>query len=464
MTRRLPLSAWLGLGLALAIAIPGPGAAGAWWAVRTQQRADLDRRISEAAALIAAEAPGTLKPSLARALAALDVEAELESPKPTYVVDDATLRELKDAKVAAVAGEKAGGPATHDNAMTSGLQTILLRQPDGKQELQTQFIQRAVPGATLFLRKPAAASRIAAAGVAALVLMLAVLATGYLLLRRWVVRPLADLSADIDQVAGGVISVAPVKSRAREVADVGAALTGMADGLRTALAQRDAADEQRRFLMTAVAHDLRTPLFTLRGSLEAIEQGVGNGDHLRRAQDKATLLDGLVDDLFTFSRLEYAGSEFVPAPVDAAGIAREAAAMVDARIVITAPARELVIDADRTSLLRILVNILDNAIRHAHERVEIAVSEDGPDVLFVVTDDGPGIAPDDLSHVFEPLFRADRTRNSATGGSGLGLAIVERLATAQGATVSADTAPSGGAQFTVRYARRFSSGDSDLPA
>jgi signal transduction histidine kinase len=452
MTQRLPLSAWLGLGIALAIVIPGIGAAGAWRAVQAQQRADLDQRTSKAAALIARAVPGTLDPELARALAALDVEAEIEPPKPTVVVDGADLRELKDAKVAALGSEKARGTTTPDRR-TAGLQTVLLREPDGKTLLQTQFVQRTVPGATLFIPKAASTSRIAVAGVVALVLMLGVLAVEYLLLRRWVVRPLAELSADVDQVAGGVISVAPVTSRAREVADVGAALAGMADGLRTALAERDAAEEQRRFLVTAIAHDLRNPLFTLRGSLEAIEQGVGDADHLRRAQSKATLLDGLVDDLFTFSRLEYAGSDLVREPVDAAAIAREAAMMVDARITVITPARELVVDADRTSLLRILVNILYNATRHAQRRVEIAVTEDGPDLLFVVTDDGPGIDPDDLPHLFEPLFRADRTRNSATGGSGLGLAIVDRLAAAQGAAVSADTAPSGGARFTVRYAR-----------
>jgi signal transduction histidine kinase len=393
-----------------------------------------------------------LEPALARQLAALDVEAEMMPPKPTVAVDDTALREFKDAKVAAIAREKVTGTSQPDNPMTAGLQAIVIRQPDGKEVLQRQFVQRTVPGATLFLRRPAAAARIAPAGITALVLLLAVLAAEYLLLRRWVVRPLAQLSADVDQVAGGVVSVAPVASRASEVADVGAALTGMADGLRAALAERDTADEQRQFLVTAIAHDLRTPLFTLRGSLEAIEQGVGNGDHLRRAQDKAAILDGLVDDLFTFSRLEYTGADLAREPVDAAAIAREAAITVDARIIVIAPARELVVHADRTSLLRILVNILDNAIRHAHSRVEIAVSEDGPDLRFVVSDDGPGIDPDDLPHIFEPLFRADRTRNSATGGAGLGLAIVDRLAAAQGATVSADTAPSGGARFTVRFA------------
>ncbi|MEA2126342.1 MAG: two-component system, OmpR family, sensor histidine kinase RstB [Solirubrobacteraceae bacterium] len=452
MIRRLPLGAWLGFGIVMAVVLPALGAAGAWWAAEARQQADLDQRTSRAAALIAEAAPATLEPALARQLAALDVEAEMMPPKPTVAVDDTALREFKDAKVAAIAREKVTGTSQPDNPMTAGLQAIVIRQPDGKEVLQRQFVQRTVPGATLFLRRPAAAARIAPAGITALVLLLAVLAAEYLLLRRWVVRPLAQLSADVDQVAGGVVSVAPVASRASEVADVGAALTGMADGLRAALAERDTADEQRQFLVTAIAHDLRTPLFTLRGSLEAIEQGVGNGDHLRRAQDKAAILDGLVDDLFTFSRLEYTGADLAREPVDAAAIAREAAITVDARIIVIAPARELVVHADRTSLLRILVNILDNAIRHAHRRVEIAVSEDGPDLRFVVSDDGPGIDPDDLPHIFEPLFRADRTRNSATGGAGLGLAIVDRLAAAQGATVSADTAPSGGARFTVRFA------------
>jgi signal transduction histidine kinase len=74
-------------------------------------------------------------------------------------------------------------------------------------------------------------------------------------------------------------------------------------------------------------------------------------------------------------------------------------------------------------------------------------------VLFEVLDDGPGIAPDDLPHLFEPLFRADRTRNSATGGAGLGLAIVKRLTAAHGGEVQAENRPEGGARFVVRYPR-----------
>jgi signal transduction histidine kinase len=98
------------------------------------------------------------------------------------------------------------------------------------------------------------------------------------------------------------------------------------------------------------------------------------------------------------------------------------------------------------------MNLLDNAVRHAHARVDLVVRRDlDGSVVFEVGDDGPGVDDADLPHLFEPHFRGDRTRNSRTGGAGLGLAIVERLAGAQGATVHAENRPAGGARFTVRH-------------
>ena len=90
----------------------------------------------------------------------------------------------------------------------------------------------------------------------------------------------------------------------------------MASALERALGTATAAERERRFLLTAIAHDLRTPLFTLRGSLEAIERGIGDERSLTRAQDKAAHLDRLVGDLFAFSRAEYAREERAAEPVD----------------------------------------------------------------------------------------------------------------------------------------------------
>ena len=194
--------------------------------------------------------------------------------------------------------------------------------------------------------------------------------------------------------------------------------------------------------MSAIAHDLRTPLFTLRGSLEAIERGIGDRDQLARAQRKADHLDRLVGDLFAFTHAEY--GEPALEPIDLVAVARRAADTVDPgaiqlEMVGTGPVR---LRGDPVALQRVLTNLLDNAIRHAHTRVELVISPGRVEVA----DDGPGFAAADLPHVFEPLFRGDRARGG--GGAGLGLAIARRLARAHGGDVSAANGPTG-ARVTV---------------
>jgi len=97
----------------------------------------------------------------------------------------------------------------------------------------------------------------------------------------------------------------------------------------------------------------------------------------------------------------------------------------------------------------VLTNLLDNAIRHSRGRVLLSAQRVNRDVRVEVADDGPGFACDDLPHVFEPLFRSDQARATATGGTGLGLAIARRLARAHGGDVEAANDPGGGARTTV---------------
>jgi signal transduction histidine kinase len=464
--RSLPLGAWLALGFALAVAAPALSAGAAWWAVGARQQADADGRLREASVLIAQtgkrlQDPGARR-TLQRTLAELHVEADLQLSYPGIgAVEKPGVSGLPPdgsaavRKAALVADGAAGMLA--DPFVTQAL-AATMHSSAGKRELTTRYETHDLASGpivgTLFVERPSGAVRLAAACAVGLVALALALIAGVVLLRRWIVAPLSRLAADAERIAGGELDVTPINSRTREVAEVGAALRGMADGLRGALAEQHAAEQQRRFLISAIAHDLRTPLFTLRGSLEAIEHGIGDTDHLRRAQDKATLLDRLVGDLFTYSRLEYAGPELAHEALDPVALAHEAADTVDPRIAVVAAATPMALDGDHAALLRVLVNLLDNAVRHARSEVELRVRADGEEVLFEVLDDGPGIAPDDLPQLFEPLFRADRTRNSATGGAGLGLAIVQRLTAAHGGDVQAENRPEGGARFVVRYPRR----------
>ncbi|HEY6758760.1 MAG TPA: HAMP domain-containing sensor histidine kinase [Baekduia sp.] len=468
----LPLGAWLALGFALAVAAPALAAGATWWAVGAHQRADVDRRLGVAERTLtqagAQVRDAATRRELRRRLAALRVEADVAVPilvaggaagetkqLPEGVGQDAAAAKdeqaARDAKAALVPRAVTKVPA--GELITDGL-TAIMRQVDPKRTIAARYEAHALSNGaiegTLFVQRPGVAARVAATAIAGLVALALALVGGVVLLRRWVVAPLARLAADAQRIAGGELDVTPVESRTREVAEVGAALHGMAGGLRGALAERESAEQQRRFLVSAIAHDLRTPLFTLRGSLEAIEHGIGDGDQLRRAQDKATLLDRLVGDLFTFSRLEYAGPELDRELLDVARLAHEAADTVDPAIVVVAEDGG-VLDGDHAIVLRVLVNLLDNAVRHARSRVELHVSASDAEVRLEVLDDGPGIDPDDLPQLFEPLFRADRTRNSATGGAGLGLAIVRRLTAALGGTVEAENRVEGGARFVLRY-------------
>jgi signal transduction histidine kinase len=102
---------------------------------------------------------------------------------------------------------------------------------------------------------------------------------------------------------------------------------------------------------------------------------------------------------------------------------------------------------DPEALLRVLTNLLDNAVRHGDGRVAVTTARVNGTVTVAVVDDGPGFAEHDLPHVFEPLFRADRARSGAHAG--LGLAIARRLVRAHGGEVHAANEPDGGARLTV---------------
>jgi signal transduction histidine kinase len=436
--RTRPLHAWLALALALVIAVPALVGTGGWLATDAWQSARETDRLHQA---IDALRGGTLyteagRTRIADRLAQLGVEAQLgplmaDAKGASAIVEDKTADATEaKARLAKIALSK---PV---------LQTPGLQGPDIKQRLhgyrESTVVLPAIAG-QVWVRTESSGTRWAVA-----------------LLRRWVLRPLAGLAADADRIAGGELDVDPLPTRAREVAQVGDALRGMAGGLSEALATSAAAERERRFMVTAIAHDLRTPLFTLRGSLEAIERGVGDGNYLDRAQDKAAHLDRLVSDLFTFSRLEYAGEAMADGEVDVADVVRRAAETVEplaaargCALQVDDPRAGLVVRGDAEALLRVVTNLLDNATRHGRTQVTLAAGRQNGAVRVEVADDGPGFAAADLPRVFDPLFRSDRARGGATGGTGLGLAIARRLARAHGGDVEAANDPGGGARATL---------------
>jgi signal transduction histidine kinase len=438
--RTRSLHAWFGVALALAIGVPALVGAGAWLGAAEWQHHRERGRDQQARSFLRVASLDTAaeREAIAARLVRMGIEAQLGPTQVGPKTELVTKEGLTEKPV----------------VVTPGLQA-----KDPKQELaryRRSDVSLPNVAGTLYVRPESTATRWVVALGAGLVALAAALAVVVTLLRRWVLRPLAGLAADADRIAGGELDVDPLPTRAREVAQVGEALRGMAGGLREALATSAAAERERRFMVTAIAHDLRTPLFTLRGSLEAIEHGVGDGRYLDRAQDKAAHLDRLVSDLFTFSRLEYAGEAMADGEVDVAEVVRRAAETVEplaaargCTLQVDDPRAGLVVRGDAEALLRVVTNLLDNATRHGRTQVTLAAGRQNGAVRVEIGDDGPGFAPADLPRVFDPLFRSDPARAGATGGTGLGLAIARRLARAHGGDVEAANDPGGGARATL---------------
>jgi signal transduction histidine kinase len=278
-----------------------------------------------------------------------------------------------------------------------------------------------------------------------------------------VLRPLAAMSQAAERIAGGDLDVDLSPSPVREVADVSAALAGMSAALRQSLDRQAALEEERRLFVSAIAHDLRTPLFMLRGHLKGLERGVAAtpekiAHYVAVCQTKADALERLIADLFAYTRLEYLEQEPERAPLELGELLRQAvegeqplAAVRGIALTLDAPAEDCSLLGDGHLLARAVENLLDNALRHTSEggRIQVSCRRERDTLMFAVADTGPGIAPRDLPHLFTPLYRGEPSRNRQTGGAGLGLAISRRILRAHGGDLTAANRPTGGAVFAA---------------
>jgi len=227
--------------------------------------------------------------------------------------------------------------------------------------------------------------------------------------------------------------------------------------------ERHRVEQVRRDFVANASHELRTPLTSIRGFVEALEDGAMEEPATgRRFLEKIRLhadrMATLVSDLLELSRLE--SGERAPAwePVAPADVAEDVAASLagaaERKGIALHRADEdaptVVSDADR--LRQILENLVENAVKYtpAGGRIEIttrAAAHGGAEV--VVADDGPGISPEHVPRIFERFYRVDKARSRELGGTGLGLSIVKHLAEGMGASVNVESQPGRGTRFTV---------------
>lgn len=210
------------------------------------------------------------------------------------------------------------------------------------------------------------------------------------------------------------------------------------------MAERLAHTERtKRQLVTDVAHELRSPVTNLRCGLEAIQDGLVTADRARidALHAEVLLLQRLIADLQDLALAEAGGLTLQREPLDIAAAVRRATAAEIAGAPVTMHVADdaAIVLADAGRFEQMLPNLIGNARRHTPDggRIDVRTSRAGGLIRIDVADTGSGIAPEHLPHVFDRFYRADASRDRATGGAGLGLAIVRRLAEAHGGTVTA---------------------------
>jgi signal transduction histidine kinase len=253
----------------------------------------------------------------------------------------------------------------------------------------------------------------------------------------------------------------------RELAELSRSINALAEEL-------EAGERRQRQLSSDIAHELRTPLTCLQGDIEAMIDGVYQPDreHLESCHEEIVRLTSMVEDLTILTSLEGEGpfeisknlnkTEFDLAKLVQSTAEQFRAAANEKGIAIKLRLRESPITADYDRLKQVFINLLSNALKYTDRgsiTVTIETEGDGPSAQRIVTvaDTGIGIPAKDLPHIFERLYRSDKSRSRSTGGAGIGLTIAAAIVAAHGGEItvesqSGETAPplSGGSRFRVR--------------
>lgn len=283
------------------------------------------------------------------------------------------------------------------------------------------------------------------------VLLIAALVTVFA--GRRLVRPIQALTGAAQRMTAGDRAARVPVSGNDEVSRLGHAFNAMAQSI-----QRN--EQQRRVMVSDVAHELRTPLSNIRGYLEAGEDGVVPLDRklVRSLLEEAALLERLVSDLQELALADAGMLRMHPEERDVAELAQQAvaahrtqaeAAEVSLRLSSSGPAVALV---DPARIRQALGNLVANAVKYTPSggSVSVSVRDSTGGVELTVADTGPGIAAEHLPHLFDRFYRADPSRSRSTGGSGLGLAITKHLVEAHDGWVGVTSTPGRGSVFTIR--------------
>lgn len=246
------------------------------------------------------------------------------------------------------------------------------------------------------------------------------------------------------------------RSNTKELSELIETVNGLAGTLQNQ-------ESLRKRLTADVAHELRTPLAILQSHLEAMIDAVMEADEetLRSCHEETMRLNRMVGDIEKLSRYESESLILNKSDFDISELLKRIIQNFESEffnkgIKVSFLSEMKTVYADRDKISQVLVNLLSNALKYTNEGgcVEISTACENDEIVIKVKDSGIGILPEDITHIFERFYRADKSRNRMTGGSGIGLTIVKAIVEAHKGTVAAESTLGVGTEFIIRFPQR----------
>ncbi len=280
-------------------------------------------------------------------------------------------------------------------------------------------------------------------------------------------RRFSRLSKGINTFELGNMDVAiPDKSK-DEIGKLAASFNGMAVKLKDQVQKEKEFQEQRRQLVSNISHDLRTPLTSIVGYSESLNNGVYEGENEQKKYiniiwKSSLYMEKLLDELLEFSRMEAPNFELNLKEDDLAELSREI--LIEyiphieekgMQLEVEIPDHPVMLKLDRDRISRVLRNLLENALKYGAQGkyLGLLLKESDSHVDIHIKDKGVGIDEQNLSRIFERFYRADKARNSKAGGMGLGLAIAQEIVKKHGGRILAESIKDEVTTFIVRLPR-----------
>lgn len=272
---------------------------------------------------------------------------------------------------------------------------------------------------------------------------------------RKIILYLEEITRGITELASEGMSRRIEVRTGDELGVVALTINSLAERLERSWEEERSAVRAKNDLITGVSHDLRTPLTSILGFLEYIEQDRCQDEVEMRyytgiAYEKSLVLQKLIDDLFEYTRVSGGGPQRIMERIDLSALVRQLAVesgplleRAGMKMVLTGDEGPCWIKAAPLDLVRTFENLIANAAKYgsAGGRLEIGIIREPANVSVRVSNFGEMIAAADLPHVFERFYRADKSRSRQEGGSGLGLAIAKSITEMHGGTISAVSNP-----------------------